>query len=691
MKIKEFNIKKGSIMPLGVTKVDGGVNFSVSVPNVDKVELNIYAKGSKDLVASITLDEQYRVGSVFSVRLDNFEYKQYEYTYKVMNKEFIDLYATKINGRDIWAKPLSTDEKKLVRGGFSFDRFNWGKDVRLNIPYSDSIMYRAHVRGLTCGKNSKVKNKGTYLGVIEKIPYFKELGITTLVLAPICEFNEILIDKYTVIPERPVYMSYEELTAKQKEDSDDPVFEHYMYSSKYRDVVPYKVNYWGYSDECQYMAPKASYALNPNKVVNEVKEMIRELHKAGIEVVLEFFFAENTNRQLIIDCLRYWLLEYHVDGFKINNNVAPPVMIATDAILCDTKIITESWKLDAIYSKEFKPKNKALAEMNEGFSNDIRRFLKGDEDQLGNFVYRFKRNDEKNAVINAITCHNGFTLHDVYAYDVKHNEANGEHNRDGNNYNYSWNCGIEGITRKTKVLSLRKKMMKNAFVTMLLSSGTPMILSGDEICHTQEGNNNAYCQDNDISWINWSMTKNKKEIFDFVKKVIDIRKNHPVLHQDSEFKLMDYIACGYPDMSYHGTKAWYPDFSNYSRVLGILISGDYAVPFPEDLNSSNVQDRYKKTRKQKDSYFYLAYNMHWEKHEYELPRLPMGYEWRVIIDTSKDDTNNKAVDKILTVDDRSIVVLESYRLEDTNSSNIEETHNKVISSKCTKNTKVSKK
>lgn len=660
MKHNKFSIRKGTALPLGTTKVDSGVNFSVSVPNIDKCKLNIYEKGKEEKVASITLDENYRVGSIFSVQIDRFDYKKYEYMYEVMNKEFIDDYASKVNGRDTWAKPLSRNEKKLVRGGFNFERFTWGRDKRHNIPYSDSIMYRAHVRGLTCGKNSKVKNKGTYMGVIEKIPYFKELGITTLVLAPICEFDEILVDKYTVTSKDPIYMDYKDVLNKQKEYTSDPVIEHYIYNKELDGVVPYKVNYWGYSEVCNFLAPKASYASNPDNVVNEVKEMVKQLHKAGIEVILEFFFAENTNRQLIIDCLRYWLTEYHIDGFKINNNVAPTVMIATDPVLCDTKFLTENWNLPAIFSEEFIPKDRRLAEFNEGFSNDIRRFLKGDEDQLDKFAYRFKKNEPKNAVINYVTSYNGFTLNDVYSYDMKHNEDNGELNRDGNNYNYSWNCGVEGRTRKKKVMQLRKKMMKNAMLTMMLSQGTPMILSGDEMCHTQEGNNNAYCQDNDISWINWTMNATNKEFLSFVKKLIKIRKEHPILHLDSEFRMMDYISCGYPDMSYHGTKAWYPDFSNYSRVLGVLIAGDYPVAV-----ASKSARRYVKDKKVKDEYFYFAYNMHWEPHDFDLPKLPKDMEWNVLLDTSlegiQDGVYDKKLDNALTVNDRSIVVLISSK------------------------------
>ena len=674
MKIKKinkdkFDIKKGTILPLGTNKVGKGVNFAVSVPNIDKCKLNIYAKGKEEKITSIILDDNYRVGSIFSVFIDNFDYRKYEYTYDIMDKEYVDMYANKINGREVWAKPLTRDEKKLVRGGFNFDIFNWGRDSRLNIPYSDSIMYRAHIRGLTCGRNSKVVNKGTFAGVLEKIPYLKELGITTLVLAPIYEFDEILVDKYTVTSKDPIYMDYKEVYEKQKKYTDAPIMEHYIYNKELDGVVPYKVNYWGYSDSCYFLSPKSSYASNPDKAANEVKEMVKQLHKAGIEVILEFFFAENTNRQLIIDCLRYWLIEYHIDGFKINNNVAPSVMIATDPVLCDTKFLTESWNLGAIYSEEFCPTDRKLAEINDGFANDIRKFLKGDEDQINKFAYRFRRNDKKNAVINYITSYNGFTLNDLYSYDVKHNEDNGEMNRDGNNYNYSWNCGTEGKTRKKKVMQLRKKMMKNAFLTMMLSQGTPMILSGDELCNTQEGNNNAYCQDNEVSWINWTMNTTNKDMFNFVKRIIKIRKEHPILHLDKQFRMMDYISCGYPDMSYHGTKAWYPDFSNYSRVIGILISGDYPV-VKTTRNTKKIS-----SKKTKDNYFYFAYNMHWESHVFELPKLPNGYVWKILVDTSDEgilDYNeydsfyshkNKDIGKCLTVNDRSIVVLISSKVD----------------------------
>ena len=242
-------------------------------------------------------------------------------------------------------------------------------------------------------------------------------------------------------------------------------------------------------------------------------------------------------------------------------------------------------------------------------------------------------------------------------------------NRDGNNYNYSWNCGTEGKTRKKKVMQLRKKMMKNAFLTMMLSQGTPMILSGDELCNTQEGNNNAYCQDNEVSWINWTMNTTNKDMFNFVKRIIKIRKEHPILHLDKQFRMMDYISCGYPDMSYHGTKAWYPDFSNYSRVIGILISGDYPV-VKTTRNTKKIS-----SKKTKDNYFYFAYNMHWESHVFELPKLPNGYVWKILVDTSDEgilDYNeydsfyshkNKDIGKCLTVNDRSIVVLISSKVD----------------------------
>ena len=658
-KTSKFKIKKGNTLPLGTQLINGGVNFSVSVPNASECRLNIYQNGKAKVYDTIVMDESYRVGNIFSIFIEDFNYREYEYTYEVMNKEFIDPYAYRVTGRNLWAKPVNNKGKK-VHGGFYFDDFDWTGDIEHNRPYWNTIMYKTHLRGFTCSKTSKVNNRGTYTGFEEKIPYLVELGVNCVVLLPIYEFDEILIDKYLIRPENPTYMEYNALIAKREEYSKDPVIEHYVRAKTLEGVVPYKINYWGYGDDCNYFAPKASYAADPDNATNELKHLILELHKAGIEVILEFNFEYWTNKQLITDCLRFWKMEYHIDGFKINNNVVPLESIATDPVLGNSKLITDGWDINRIYKEEYVPVNKNLAEMNEGFLADVRRYLKGDEALTNNFAYRFRRNHLKHAVINYVSDVNGFTLNDVYSYDVKHNEENGESNRDGTDYNFSWNCGFEGPTRKLKVLQLRKKMVKNALLVTVFSQGTPMILGGDELLNSQKGNNNAYCQDNETSWINWNTNAANTEISEFLKKLIKIRNEHPILRMNEEFKIRDYVSCGYPDLSYHGTKAWFPDFSNYSRTLGVLLCGEYAVA--NKFGSRNGINSCLKANK-KDDYFYMAFNMHWEPHQFDLPKLPEGMEWELIVDThSEKNYEGKIIDGIsFNVRERTIAVFKSKK------------------------------
>ncbi|HOO29165.1 MAG TPA: hypothetical protein PLU43_11935, partial [Lachnospiraceae bacterium] len=277
-------------------------------------------------------------------------------------------------------------------------------------------------------------------------------------------------------------------------------------------------------------------------------------------------------------------------------------------------------------------------------------FLKSDEDMLQAFLYRQRRNPQDVHVINYLTAYEGFTLNDLVSYDYKHNEENGEENRDGNNYNYSWNCGAEGSTRRKAVGKLRMRQMKNAFAMLLLSQGTPMLLSGDEFCNTQYGNNNAYCQDNKVTWLNWKQTKQSQELYEYVKELIALRKSHPILHMEEELRIMDYAACGYPDLSYHAEAAWYPKMENHIRHIGMMLCGMYA----------------RIDRLTKDSFFFIAYNMHWESHKFGLPKLPKEMNWHYCLDTT-DTLNRETVIKNLeskqdeiTVPERSVLVLIGY-------------------------------
>ena len=412
-----------------------------------------------------------------------------------------------------------------------------------------------------------------------------------------------------------------------------------------------RINYWGYSPKAYYFAPKASYAASDNPV-QELKELIKELHRNGIELVLEFYFPKGTKASLVLNCIRYWVVEYHIDGVHINRDGAPVEALAQDPLLSHTKIFSESFALDEIYEEKAVPAFRNLAEYNDGFMLDGRRFLKGDEGQLAAFTWRTRRSPARHGVINYMANHNGFTLMDLVSYDEKHNEANGEANRDGSNVNYSWNCGEEGPSRKKRLLKLRMQQLRNAFAILLLSQGTPLIYAGDERGNSQSGNNNAWCQDNEISWIPWKTGKTETGLLAYVKGLIAFRKAHPVFRQSRELQMMDYLSCGYPDVSYHGKQAWFADFENYSRSVGILYAGSYVEAGTEE--------------KGKDDFFYVAYNMHWMPHEYALPGLPGEALWRVAVDTGIEGADSIYQEgqepvledqRMITVPERTIMVL----------------------------------
>lgn len=596
-----FEYRTGSSMPFGVTKVPEGVQFAVYLPRSKNCFLKLYKKGKKTPDSVIALTEKFKVGGVYFVTIcksalnqdtrsvEEILTREYEYMYEADGKEFVDPYAGCITGREQWGKRGS---KKPVRGGICLQEFDWKGDMPLRIPYSDLILYQLHVRGYTKHSSSGTTHKGTFRGLMEKLPYLKDLGISGVLLLPAYEFCEVME------PEK---------TPKS--------LQHMQEEASLKEGVENKLNYWGYgTKDTFYFAPKASYCSGLTTPSQEFKEMVQAFHANGIEVLLDIYFAPGTNLFLMTDCLRSWVLNYHVDGFRINQEIMPSLTVASDPILSGVKILASYWDMDMLHNAGISGQKNALAEYNEGFMNDVRRFLKSDEGMVERVVNYFSRNSEEHSVINFITHVNGFTMMDLVSYDVKHNEDNGEMNRDGTEYNYSWNCGVEGKTRKRTILNRRMTQIRNAFLMLMTSQGTPMLLAGDELGHTQSGNNNAYCQDNATTWINWNMTKTAVEIHDFVKKIIQFRKAFPVLHQEKPLRMTDFLSCGMPDLSLHGTQAWRPDFTNYSRMLGMLYYGAYA----EEEQERSV---------------YVVYNMFWEQKSFDLPSLPKGRNWRVMIDT----------------------------------------------------------
>ncbi|TLC97714.1 alpha-amylase family glycosyl hydrolase [Robinsoniella peoriensis] len=607
-------VKKGNYQRLGVTKEEDGINFAVAVAGSHEVKLVLYKKGSPHIAQEIPFPKEHLIGDILAIKVCGLRWSEYEYNYCSDGQIFQDPYARLIVGREHFGEAVSQEDGDAIRCGFAFETYDWMEDTNPQIPYQEIISYQLHVRGFTRHNGSKVRHKGTFLGLQEKIPYLRELGINQVKLMPAYEFDEI--KKLHA----QMSMSYE---MRQEE-------------------MP-RVNYWGY-EAGNYFAPKKSYGASKD-VIREFKDLVRTMHANGMEVIMEFYFPNQINSRLIMDCLTFWVTNYHIDGFHILADQVLCNMLAKDPLLSRTKIMAVYFPTEEFYSEPPFPEYENLAECNDGFLIDIRRFLKGDEDQLNQFTYRIRRNPAGRGIINYITNHDGFTLMDLVSYDEKHNEANGEQNRDGSSYNYSWNCGVEGKSRKKKILDLRMKQIKNAFLLLLLSQGTPMLLAGDEIGNSQEGNNNPYCQDNEISWVDWNLNKKNQEILQFVKDVIAFRKRHKILHMPYELRVMDTVSCGYPDVSYHGSRAWYGAFEHTNRQVGVMYCGFYAG---------------------EDIFLYTAYNMHWVEHEFALPHLPENLDWYTAIDTGKSDGNCVyeegsepllEVQNIFTVLPRTIVVL----------------------------------
>lgn len=614
----DYIVKEEILQDLGARQSGEDICFSVAVPDRKACSLLLYEKGEKEAAVALPMAETAFAGDVRGLRIEKLPPEQYEYNYLIGEQIVTDPYARGLTGRETWGVPA---EEAGLRGRLSFAEYNWKEDKPLRLPYEDIVMYGTHVRGFTMSASSRVRSKGTFRGVAEKIPYLKSLGVNLLELMPIYEFAEV-----------PGH-------ANQKEALHEP------FSRRGEHV-----NYWGYGPGF-FFAPKASYS-STGDPERELKDLVQALHKNGIELVLEFYFPKGTRPGLVLDCIRYWVSEYHLDGVRVNRDFAPVEALAADPYLSGTKILCESFRLEEIYEERRLPLYRNLAECNDGFMLDARRFLKGDEGQLEPFAWRVRRNPGQYAVINYMATHNGFTLADLVSYDEKHNEANGENNRDGSDFNYSWNCGEEGVSRKRRIVKLRGRQARNAFTMLLLSQGTPYLYGGDELGNSQEGNNNVYCQDNELSWINWNTGIEAKKLQSFVKKLIAFRKEHLVFHQKRELRATDYLSCGYPDISYHGKQAWYGDFENYSRSVGVFYAGDYIRA-----NSGGEET---------DSSFYVAYNMHWIPHEFALPALPGGEQWYIAVDTGDADSDciyPEGQEKILedqrtvTVPERTILVL----------------------------------
>ena len=581
-----FKLEKGYPCKCGATPVNDGVLFAFESDS-DNCGIILKNKKSKS-ITRIPLSKEYRNGNVFSVIIKDIEYDKYLYKFYTDEKEFADPYSYTLVGNEKFG--LKKDNYEIYSSIVKLDDFN--KDEKPGISFENSIFYLLHVRGFTAHSSSKVENKGTFKGILEKLDYLKDLGITTLELMPCYEFEE-----FEKISKDNSFMV----------DTTDYKAEN-------------KVNYWGYK-EGFYFAPKASYCAT-NEPVKEFKEFVKTLHKNGIEVVLQFYFPDIVKQHKIYEVLKFWLLNYNVDGFHLKGNKIPFSFIANDPLFGDTKLLYDYIPENEIYEAAFVPTKRNLSSYSDAFMYQMRKVLKGDEGTLKDLVYYTKNYPEKSACVNFITNYYGFTLNDLVSYDRKHNEDNGEKNVDGCDYNFSWNCGIEGKTKKSLVMKLRKKMMKDALFLVFSSKGTPLILAGDEICNTQNGNNNPYCQDNAVSYINWNLTAEASEMLEYTKKLIALRKSDLNAVLNREFSMLDRAHIGYPDLSYHSDEAWKADLATYNRHLGIMYSS---------LDKGNV------------TLYYLAYNFYWKEITFSLPFLPVSAKWDVVFSTG--DVKEKEEEK----------------------------------------------
>ena len=578
-------IKEGDYLALGATVSKNQVTFTFKGEKEDNCRIVLIHKVTKEK-AFISVPEEFSLGSLRSIVVCGLRTQDYNYRYEINGEEQLDPYAKVIVGREIWNDENRKTDKFKVAAGFSIGAYPWGNDKNPEVSKSDMIMYKLHVRGFTMGLKTAGKSRGTFQAVKNKIPYLKDLGITTVEFMPIYEFEEMVIPKEVKVPDYvKLYRDSEEcvlpLVAEEK-----------------------KLNYWGYG-EGNYFAVKASYASVPEKASIEFKKLVKALHDNGMECIMEMSFTDKTNHTLIIDALHYWVKEYHVDGFHLVGSNLPIITIEQDSILSHTKIFAENFSPSAYDTKR---KYSNLYVYKEEYQYVVRKLVNHHACDMYEFVNQQKKQGEKIGFVNYIASNNGFTLADIFMYNEKHNEANGEDGNDGTDYNLSNNYGIEGFSNKRYLLEIRRKRMRMAYMMLMFAQGVPMIMAGDEFGNTQNGNNNAYCQDNEIGWVNWSQFGKYKADREWLKELIAFRKAQGLINKEVPFRFKDYRSVGTPDLSYHGENAWIPQMDSGKKSIGMLYCGGYAE------KNCNTQD------------IYIGYNFYLKDIKLGLPIIPEK-EW----------------------------------------------------------------
>lgn len=590
-----FEIKEGNYAQMGVIQREDHVVYTFEGEKEDTCCIILIDKASKDKF-KIEVPDEFCLGSLRSVAVMKIKAYNYYYYYEINGEKKIDQYATVIAGREKWNDLLRSEQDYEVLCGCnqSSRRFDWKGDQPPEIPKDELLMYKLHVRGFTMEGNPKYA--GTFAGIKNKLNYLTNLGINALEFMPVYEFEEIDIKPKTENIELVKWDVEEEDVIKPIEEKKEEN----------------KVNFWGYG-KGNYFAVKSSYASIPEKAAVEFKKLVRILHEKKIECIMEMFFVENTNHNLILDVLRYWVREFHVDGFHLLGDNLPITAIAHDVMLSRTKIFYTDFDNGLIDSQGT---YKHLYIYKEEYMYPTRKLLNHMNGEMREFINQQKKQGEEVGFVNFITSNNGFTLADLFMYNDRHNEANGEGNMDGNQWNFSNNYGVEGPSRRKYIKEIRSLKWRNAMSMIFLAQGVPLIWSGDEICNSQEGNNNAYCQDNAIGWLNWKSEKSHRKDLAFLKELIKFRKEHPIISNATPYKFCDYQALGVPDLSYHGDNAWISEGELDRMCVGLMYCSEYNEKSPTE------------------DYVYVGYNFFSARNKLALPTLSADKKWYLVADTT---------------------------------------------------------
>lgn len=651
--VEGFKIRPGFFRMYGACVASNGVSFTINSHGATRCTLLLFKPQASKPYARIPFPDSYRIGDtysmlVFDIKPDEFEYAfSFDGPYEpakglLFNGEnvLLDPYSRAVTGQRKWGEKPEGGKDFEYRARVVKSSFDWGNIKQLEQPFEDLVIYETHVRGYTKDKSSGVSAPGTFAGLKDKIPYLKDLGINAVELMPIFEFDEMESARVVDGVQLYNYWGYNTVSFFAPNTSYAFNEEHNHEGDELKSLIKaLKENgievildvVFNHTAEGNEMGPCFSFKGIDNNVYYMLTPDAHYYNFSGCGNVM------NCNhpvvRSFIIDCLRHWAIEYRVDGFRFDlasilgrdQNGAPmanpPILesLAFDPVLGKMKLIAEAWDAGGLYQVGSFPSWNRWAEWNGRYRDDMRSFLKGDDGMAGNVITRITGSRDlyspesrgHKASVNFLTCHDGFTLYDLYSYNEKHNEKNGWNNTDGDNNGHSWNCGAEGETDDPNVNGLRRRLIKNAFAALLCSRGPAMFFAGDEFCNTQFGNNNAYCQDNIISWLDWSRLEEFKEIHDFVRHMIQFRKEHPILR-----KMTKPSSCQFPEISVHNGTPFNASTDYKTKLIGIMYAGR---------NEEDTED---------DIVFYCM-NAYWEPLVMQLPVLPNGKHWHV-------DTNTNA-------------------------------------------------